>query len=139
MDLRYSNAKFPGGALGQIFVGDVPSKFQKHTCSLYQFFGKSIPDLIPIFRKSISFLIFHTKTLKIGTVLYTEIVKIDTVLYTNIWKIDTLPNGTSRTQNVCSAPPGAKLPYLLICGYSCYLKFLLSKNENGLVCKFVSL
>ena len=51
----------PGGALGQILVGDVPSKFQKHTRSLYQFFEKSIPDLIPIFRKSISFLIFIPK------------------------------------------------------------------------------
>ena len=74
----------PGGALDQILFGDVPSRLQEHTRSLHQFFEKVYPFLIPIFRKSISNHVFHTKILKIGTVPYTKIMKIDTVLYTNI-------------------------------------------------------
>ena len=74
----------------------------------YTTFLKSIPDLLPIFRKRISELIFHTKILKIGTFSLFQIVKIDVVLYINVWKIckiDTLPDGTSRTRNICSALP----------------------------------
>ena len=66
------------GVLDQILDGDVPSKFQKQTRSLYQFF-------------------------KIYTRLYTnfpkipisKIAKIDTVSYTKIVKIDTFPDGKS--------------------------------------------
>ena len=94
--------KFSGGMidtrgvhLARFWSGTCDQSFKNIPVPYTNVFGKIIPDLILIFRKSISFLIFHTKTLKIGTVLYTAIVKIDTVLYTNIWKIDTLPNGTS--------------------------------------------
>ena len=104
----------PGGALDQILVGDVPLRFHKHTRSLYQYFEKSIPDLIPIFRKSISYLIFHTKTLKIGTVPYTKSVKIDTVLYTNIWKIDTPSRWHIPAPKIYIVhPPGLILPWLI--------------------------
>ena len=71
---------------------------------------KIYPFLIPILRESMSYLIFHSKILQIGTVPYTKIVKIDTVLYTNILKIDTLPNGTSPyPKYVQCTPPGLKL------------------------------
>ena len=39
-----------GGVLDQILDWDVPSRFQNHTRSLYQFFQKCIPDFIPIFQ-----------------------------------------------------------------------------------------
>ena len=35
----------PGGVLDQILDGDVPSRFQKHTRSLYQFFQDVYPTL----------------------------------------------------------------------------------------------
>ena len=40
-----------GGALDQILVGDVPSRLQKHTRSLYQFFEKVYPNLYQFFEK----------------------------------------------------------------------------------------
>ena len=86
----------PGGILDQVLDGDVPSRFQKHSRSLYQFFPKYIPDLIPIFQKYIPDLIpIAAKIAKIDTIPYTKIVKIDTVPYNNIVKIDTLSDGTS--------------------------------------------
>ena len=44
---RSQNSFHPGGggALDQILVGDVPSRFQKHTRSLYQLFEKVYPTL----------------------------------------------------------------------------------------------
>ena len=81
----------PGGLLDVILDGDVPSRFQKHTRSLYQFFQnvypifqKYIPDFIPIFRKCIP-----------DPIPIAKIAKIDTVRYTKIVKNDTLPDGTS--------------------------------------------
>ena len=41
----------PGGALDQILVGDVPSRLQKHTRSLYQFLEKIYPTLYQFFEK----------------------------------------------------------------------------------------
>ena len=99
-----------GGPLNQILVGDVPSRLQEYTFSLYQFFEKVYPTLYQFFRKSVSDTLFHRKILKIGTVAFTKIVKSDTVLYTNLWKIDTLSYGIPRTQNICSAPLRDLLP-----------------------------
>ena len=39
-----------GGVLDQILDGDVPSRFQKHTRSLYQFFQNSYPTLYQFFK-----------------------------------------------------------------------------------------
>ena len=41
--------ELPGGALDLILVGDVPSRLQRHTRSLYQFFEKVYPTLYQIF------------------------------------------------------------------------------------------
>ena len=40
----------PGGVLDQILDGDVPSRFQKHTRSLYQFFKNVYPTLYQFFK-----------------------------------------------------------------------------------------
>ena len=77
--LLFRRSHNPGGALDQMLVGNVLSRFQEHTCSIYQFFEKVNPTLHQ-FSNSISGLIFHTKILKIGTAPYTKIVKIDTIL-----------------------------------------------------------
>ena len=39
-----------GGVLDQILDGDVPSRFQKHTRSLYQFFENVYPTLYKFFK-----------------------------------------------------------------------------------------
>ena len=39
-----------GGVLDQILDGDVPSRFQKHTRSLYQFFQNVYPTLYQFFK-----------------------------------------------------------------------------------------
>ena len=41
----------PGGALDQILVGDVPSRLQKHTRSLYPILKKVYPTLYQFFKK----------------------------------------------------------------------------------------
>ena len=92
-----ANGNNPGGALDQILVGDVPSRFQKHTRSLYQFLKKYTR---PYTKFSKKYILPYTSYQNLENqyrwqVPYTKIVKIDTVLYTNIWKIDTLPDGTS--------------------------------------------
>ena len=96
----------PGGAVDQILVEDVPSRFQKHTRSLYQFLKKIYRTLYQFFEKVCPTLYFIPKSFKIGTVPYTKIVKIDTALYTNIWKIDTFPDGTSPDPKYIVHPPG---------------------------------
>ena len=98
-------AEGPRGVLDQILDGNVPSRFEKHTRSLYQFskmnsrlytnFSKYISDFISIFRKCIPDPIPIVKIAKSDTVRYIKFVKIDTVPYAKIMKIDTLLDGTS--------------------------------------------
>ena len=45
-----TSALAPRGVLDQILDGDVPSRFQKHTRSLYQFFQNSYPTLYQFFK-----------------------------------------------------------------------------------------
>ena len=52
---------FPGVALDQVLVGDVPSRLQKHTCSLYQFFEKYTRPYTNFSKKYIRPYIFHLK------------------------------------------------------------------------------
>ena len=93
--LEVAGTVIPGGCTFQSLIGDVLSRLQKHTCSIYQFFEKVYPTSLKFLEKLNPTLIFHTKMLKIGTVPHTKIVKINTVLYTNIWKIDILSVCTS--------------------------------------------
>ena len=106
-----SNKIFPGVHLTRFWSGTCHRGF-KNIPVPYTNFLKTYtrPELIPIFRQSISDLIFHSKILQIGTVPYTKIVKIDTVLYTNIWKIDALPNGTSPYPKYVQCTPREDLP-----------------------------
>ena len=117
---KYRQSPGGGGVLDQILDGDVPSRFQKHTRSLYQFFQNVYPTLYQFFKNIYPTLYQFSengyriqyqlrKSRKVIPFL-TKFVKIDTVPYTKIVKIDTLPDGTSpRTQNMYSTPPpGAK-------------------------------
>ena len=54
----------PGGAVSQILVGVIPSKLQKHTCSLCHFFLKSAPNVLLTFRKISDLFIPYTKLRK---------------------------------------------------------------------------
>ena len=63
-----NKCRIPGG--GKILEGDVPSRFQKHTRSLYQFFQNVYPTL-------------YTTFSKIYTRLYTNFPKMHTRPYTN--------------------------------------------------------
>ena len=54
----------PGDALDQILIGDVPSRLQKHTGSLYQFVEKVYPTLYQFFVKVYRTLYISSKNLE---------------------------------------------------------------------------
>ena len=63
--LRFDkNSENPGGALDQILAGDVPSRLQKHTRSLYQFSEKVYPTLYKFFEKVYPTLYISSKNLE---------------------------------------------------------------------------